>query len=201
NPTLSRAVANGMQLLYLDRSTYRRKHLPEVIEPLRNQYGNFYLIPEGGTNELALQGSEEIIPEIESQLGRLPDHLTVTCGTGGTLAGMIRACAGRSRLLGISSLKGNFMTSEVQKWLGEAFPYQNWQVNSDYHFGGYAKFPGILRQFVYTFEQEHGILLDPVYTSKLAYGVLDLIEKGYFPKGSTVLMIHTGGLQGWMGIE
>jgi 1-aminocyclopropane-1-carboxylate deaminase/D-cysteine desulfhydrase-like pyridoxal-dependent ACC family enzyme len=201
NPTLSRAVSNGMQLHYLDRSTYRQKQLPAVIDVLRQQFGDCYLIPEGGTNDLALQGSGEIIAEIEDQLGYLPDYLVVACGTGGTLAGMIRTAAGRSQLLGVSALKGDFMPGEVQKWLGPDFPHRNWIVNTGYHFGGYAKFPKELRKFVQEFEGEHGILLDPVYTSKLAFGVLDLIGKGYFSKGSSVMMVHTGGLQGWGGMR
>lgn len=200
NPTLQQAMEHGMRLHYLDRATYRRKHLPEVIQSLRAQFGEHYLIPEGGTNDLALRGAGEIIPEVISQLGSLPDYLAVACGTGGTMAGMIRACEGRSQLIGISSLKGNFMTKEVQHLLGNDCIHHNWQIYSDYHFGGYAKFPEALRQFVQSFKQEHHILLDPVYTAKVAYGVLDLITKGAFPSGSTVLLVHTGGLQGWKGM-
>lgn len=200
NPTLQQAVENGMRLHYLNRATYRRKHLPEVTQSLRDQFGDHYLIPEGGTNDLALRGAGEIIPEVINQLGSLPDYLAVACGTGGTLAGMIRACEGSSQLIGISSLKGSFMTKEVQQLLGRNFPHHNWQIYSDYHFGGYAKFPESLRQFVQSFEQEHHILLDPIYTAKLAFGVLDLIAKGTFPRGSSVLIVHTGGLQGWKGM-
>ncbi|PHN03248.1 1-aminocyclopropane-1-carboxylate deaminase/D-cysteine desulfhydrase [Flavilitoribacter nigricans] len=197
NPTLAQATADGMHLHYLDRDTYRKKDQPEILRSLLDRFGASYVLPEGGTNELALRGCEELVTEIRQQLGSLPDYLAVACGTGGTMAGIIRGCIRRSRVLGVSALKGNWMEKEIRRLLGQDDDLTNWQVFTDYHFGGYARFPPELRAFTREFEREHGIRLDPVYTCKLFYGILDLIGKGVFPKGSRIVVVHSGGLQGW----
>ena len=201
NPTLADAVKDGMQLAYLDRTSYRKKQDVEIIARFKQQFGDFYLIPEGGTNTLALKGCAEIVTELATQLDYFPDFICAACGTGGTLAGIIQACAGRGQVLGVSALKGDFMGQEIRKLLGKDFPYQNWSVRTDYHFGGYAKFPWELRRFVEDFQKEYGILLDPIYTSKLFYGLLDLIQQDFFPIGSNIVVVHSGGLQGWKGID
>ena len=199
NPSLAQASQDGMQLHYLDRETYRQKNSLVVLDQLLNIFGKSYILPEGGTNELALRGCVELATEIENQLEGWPDYLAAACGTGGTLAGLIRGCAGQSQLLGVSSLKGNWMPKEITKLLGENHAFTNWKVLSQYHFGGYAKFPPPLRAFTQEFTARHEITLDPVYTSKLFYGMLDQIRKGFFPKGSKVVVVHSGGLQGWKG--
>lgn len=196
NPTLTRATTDGMRLHYLDRATYRRKNDLDVRKRLRKIYGRSYVLPEGGTNEAALRGCAELATEITEQLGALPDYLALACGTGGTMAGLIRGCAGKSQVLGISALKGDWMTQEIQRLLGPLSPFDNWGILSDYHFGGYAKFPPELKAFIREFEAEYGILLDPVYTAKLFYGIMDRIRSGFFAEGSTVVVIHSGGLQG-----
>jgi 1-aminocyclopropane-1-carboxylate deaminase/D-cysteine desulfhydrase-like pyridoxal-dependent ACC family enzyme len=196
NPTLAQATADGMRLHYLDRTSYRQKHTKEVQEQLLDLFGKSYILPEGGTNELALKGCAELATEIKTQLGHWPAYLAVACGTGGTMAGLIKGCAGESQVLGASALKGNWMPEEIEKLLGEKGRWKNWRVFSRYHFGGYAKFPPELRSFIRDFQQEYGIRLDPIYTGKLFYGILDQIREGFFPKGSSVVVVHSGGLQG-----
>lgn len=196
NPTLDRATADGMQLHYLDRATFRQKHQPEIRQQLLELYGKSYILPEGGTNELAMQGCAELAGEIEQQLGRLPDYLAVACGTGGTMAGLIRGCAGKCQVLGVSALKGNWMSKEITGLLGDDHNYTNWQVFTQYHFGGYAKFPEELKEFTRRFKEEYDIQPDPIYTSKLFFGILDQINQGFFPSGASIVMVHTGGLQG-----
>lgn len=201
NPTLAQAVADGMQLHYLDRQSYRQKDHPEIHQRLRETFGDYFFLPEGGTNALALKGCAEMIPEIALQLNGLPDYIALACGTGGTIAGLIQGCRGRSHLIGVSALKGNFMQAEVQKLLKGNNPPANWEIFFQYHFGGYAKFPTALQTFVRELEREHQITLDPIYTAKLFYGIIDQIQKGFFPKGTRLLLIHSGGLQGWNGFK
>lgn len=203
NPTLAFCKQHGMHLHYLDRESYRYKHEPAFAEKLRKQFGEFYLLPEGGTNLLALQGCQEIVSEIEQQFSeKLPDFIAVSCGTGGTLAGIILELAGRSRALGFSALKGDFLNQEVSQLLETSGKtYSNWQIQTDYHFGGYAKFTPELIEFINQFKAKYGIPLDPVYTGKLFFGLFDLIQKDFFPPGSSIVAMHTGGLQGIAGFN
>lgn len=197
NLTLQQAVKNGMQLQYLDRETYRRKNEPEFLAALQNQFGNAYLIPEGGTNCLALQGCAEMIAEIREPF----DVLCCAAGTGGTSAGLLAGLNGKKELLAFSALKGDFLTAEInqltQKCYGKT--YQNWQLQTDYHFGGYAKIKPELLRFISDFEARFQIPLEPVYTGKMFFGLFDLIAKDHFPKGSNLMAVHTGGLQGKAG--
>lgn len=196
NPTLDRATADGMQLHYLDRNSFRQKYDPDVQQQLLELFGESYMLPEGGTNELALKGCAELAIEIEQQLGAWPAYLSVACGTGGTMAGLIRGCTGKSQVLGVSALKGSWMSGEIKKLLDKDHQWTNWKVFTQYHFGGYAKFPPELRDFMLSFEKQHGIALDPVYTGKLFFGIMDQIRKDFFPKGSKIVVVHSGGLQG-----
>lgn len=201
NATLQFCVHCGMHLHFLSRSAYREKDNPEWLERLRQQFGPFYHIPEGGTNALALRGCAELIPEIRTQMGGiLPDFIAVACGTGGTLAGIVQGLGGTAQALGIAVLKGDFLQSAITQQLN-APALNNWQLFTVYHGGGYARFTPELIDFINTFKQEHGIALDPIYTGKLLFGVFDLLKQGFFPRGSTVAVIHTGGLQGITGFN
>jgi 1-aminocyclopropane-1-carboxylate deaminase/D-cysteine desulfhydrase-like pyridoxal-dependent ACC family enzyme len=202
NPTLAQAVADGMDLHYLDRTAYRRRSEPEFIAEMLAQFGPAYVLPEGGTNELALPGCAELVAEIRAQVAF--DALAVAAGTGGTLAGLVLGLAGEEQAIGIAALKnGGFLQQEVdaltQQAVGQVF--SNYSLQTDYHFGGYAKYSAELLGFIRQFRERHGVLLDPIYTSKQLFGVLDLIGKGHFRRGSTVVAIHTGGLQAWAGWE
>ncbi len=204
NPTLQFVVDQGMQLHYVDRSIYRQKYDPAFLAQWKEKWGNYYLIPEGGTNTLALKGSGEIITEAQQQIPSTSiNYWTVACGTGGTMAGLIHGADGKGQLLGFSVLKGDFLVKEITHLLQQSSSktYQNWQLIQDYHFGGYAKFKPALISFINAFKQTHQIALDPIYNGKHLYGLFDLIEKDYFPKGSTIVSIHTGGLQGIQGFN
>jgi 1-aminocyclopropane-1-carboxylate deaminase/D-cysteine desulfhydrase-like pyridoxal-dependent ACC family enzyme len=203
NPTLARCVADGMQLHYLDRSTYRQRAEPAFLAEVQQQFGPAYLLPEGGTNALALRGVAELIGELRQHTDF--DAVAVAAGTGGTLAGLALGLAEANypaRALGVAALKGaSFLQTEVdtltQATIGRTLT--NYELHLDYYFGGYAKLPPELRSFIQQFEAEFGVLLDPIYTGKLLAGVLDLIERGHFAPGSTVVAVHTGGLQAWAG--
>lgn len=199
NPTLKQATEMGMDIYYMDRGTYREKHSKQVISDLKDLFGDFYLIPEGGTNELAIRGAAEIILGIENSF----DYVVAACGTGGTITGIIAGLQDKARAIGISVLKGGFLEEEVRSWLERTKNQHlhNWLINENYHFGGYAKYKAELIDFINEFRTWNKVPLDPVYTGKMMFGVMDLIRQGYFPAGTRVLAIHTGGLQGIRGFN
>ncbi len=192
NPTLSFARQCGMELRYSDRATYRNLRKGEEMEEWKQAY---YILPEGGSNDLAVKGCAEVAAEVDFQ----PDFCCVAAGTGATAAGLIRGFSPQTRVLAFPVLKGGFMKEEIQGFLGREYP--NWQVADGYHFGGYARFSQPLIDFINHTKASCGIPLDPVYTGKLFFGVADLIKKDFFPEGSTVLLLHTGGLQGIAGFN
>ena len=199
NPTLKQAVEMGMELYYMDRSTYRQKHTEQAINDLKDLFGKFYLVPEGGTNEFAIKGAAEVVRGLEADF----DYVVAACGTGGTISGIISGLKDMAKAIGISVLKGEFMSEEVRHWLVSTnnAGLKNWTINDDYHFGGYAKYTDDLIEFINNFKNQNKVPLDPVYTGKMMYGVVDLIKNNFFPQGSRILAIHTGGLQGIRGFN
>lgn len=197
NPTLAHAKNMGMRLHFVDRESYRQKNSPEFLEGLQAQFGDFYLIPEGGTNELAIQGTAEILTEAHE----LYSHICVSIGTGGTFTGIASRIKKHQKLIGFSSLKGEFIHKEVENLLtlNRIDVKGTIEIRTDYHFGGYGKHKTELLDFINWFYSKFRIPLDPIYTGKMMYGAWDLIQKDYFPTGSNVLLIHTGGLQGNAG--
>ncbi|GAA4307690.1 1-aminocyclopropane-1-carboxylate deaminase/D-cysteine desulfhydrase [Nibribacter koreensis] len=200
NPTLQHATSCGMQLRYLSREDYRLKYEPAFQEQLLASIPNPYLLPEGGTNLLAVKGCTEIVTELQEPW----DVICVAAGTGGTLAGIIAGAQGKGQIIGFPALKGgDFLQADVAHWL-QAYSgrgYGNWELQTGYHFGGYAKQTPELLDFIEAFYRQHQVLLDPVYTGKMLFGVFDLIEKDYFAGGTKIIAVHTGGLQGWTGFK
>ena len=194
NPTLAKAKELGMQFYFVSRTTYRDKEQPSFISHLHEKYGNFYLVPEGGTNDFAIKGCEEILTDTDKEYFT---HITCAVGTGGTISGLINSSTEKQQIIGFSSLKGAFLSEVIRNFVSKT----NWSINDNYHFGGYGKVTDELIQFLNSFYSQTVIPLDPVYTGKMVFGVLDLIEKGYFPENSKILMIHTGGLQGIKGMN
>ena len=199
NSTLRFAEEQRMLLKYVDRQQYKNQAQPEFINQLKDEFGKFYLLPEGGTNGLALIGAAEIVGGIAKDY----DIVVLAAGTGGTAAGIIAGMNGLGKVMAISVLKVDFMNNEISKLLNQngLGNLNNWQVNNDYHFGGYAKFTPELIAFINNFSSTYGIQLDPIYTGKMMYGLLDLIKQGKFEKGAKILVIHTGGLQGIAGFN
>ncbi|MVX35490.1 1-aminocyclopropane-1-carboxylate deaminase/D-cysteine desulfhydrase [Myroides sp. LoEW2-1] len=192
NPTLFKAEQDGMLFEFVTRTQYREKSDLSFVNYLKQVYGDFYLVPEGGTNELAIRGTEEILKEED----KVFDYICCAAGTGGTVAGIINASTERQQVLGFPALKGDFLFDEIRKYTNRT----NWDLILDYHFGGYGKVTQELIDFLLNIEKKTGVLFDPIYNGKMLFGVLKMIEQDKFPENSKILLIHSGGLQGWNDI-
>ena len=193
NPTLQKAQDFGMVFEFVTREIYSDKDNPKFIEQLKEMFGDFYLLPEGGTNDLAVKGCEEILTDEDAKF----DYICCAVGTGGTISGIINCSKKGQQVLGFPALKGDFLSEDIRKFVANS----NWELILDYHFGGYGKVTEELILFINDFYKKHKIPLDPIYTGKMVFGVLDLITKNYFPENSKILIIHTGGLQGILGMN
>lgn len=203
NPTLAFCQSQGMNLKFLTRAEYREIENPGFMDSLRSDFPDAFLIPEGGTNCLALEGFADLVEDIHAAKNQLPDFICVASGTGGTAAGISAHLDFPATVLSFPVLKGGFMEGNIrdlhQNCCGKQF--QNWKIIDDFHFAGYAKWNQELLEFITNFYKEFGFALDPVYTGKMFFGVFDLIKKGFFKPGSRVLLVHTGGLQGIPGFN
>lgn len=193
NPTLKFAKENGMLLDFVSREVYSSKATENFLKELEEKFGSFYLVPEGGTNSLAVKGCEEILT-LEDKVF---DYVCCAVGTGGTISGIINSAYENQTVLGFPALKGDFLQNEIRNFA----QHDNWQLIMDYHFGGYGKVSEELVLFLNRFSEQTKILLDPIYTGKMVFGVINLIQNGYFSNNSKILIIHTGGLQGIAGMN
>jgi len=193
NPTLQAAKSAGMELKHLSREDYSKKEDSKFLEELAQNYPDSIIIPEGGNNALALKGVMELGNEIVT--GEfVPDLITVSAGTATTAKGLLRSIPAKSKLLCFSSLKGDFLAQRLKSERN-----QNWELQTDFHFGGYAKMNTELVAFINSYKEETGIQLDPIYTAKMLFGLHSLLQNDELAAGSKILIIHTGGLQGIQG--
>lgn len=194
NPTLKLAKENGMQLHFVSRELYRDKELLYKYVEDKFKHENYYLIPEGGSNELGVKGCMEIVHTISIDF----DTICCACGTGATLAGIVMSLKEKQKAIGFQVLKAEgYINNEIIKWLNcfNKSDKTNWKVNEDFHFGGYAKSNKQLIDFIIAFEKEQNIPLESIYTGKMMYALFELINQNYFKKGETIVAVHTGGLQ------
>ena len=189
NSTLQMAQDFGMQLHFVSRDEYRLRHDATYLQQLQQRHPHTYIIPEGGTNALAIQGCEEVLSQHDVANF---DVICCAVGTGGTIAGIIKSSSALQHILGFPALKGDFLKDEIRQWTAKT----NWSLTDAYCCGGYAKTTPELLQFMQDFEQQHDIPLEQVYTAKMMLGIFDLIQQDYFPENTRILAIHTGGLQG-----
>jgi len=196
NDTLFLCRLHGMQLIFTDRESYRDK--PDLFEKYFGNDPDAFFIDEGGASALGVKGVSELVDELAVPY----DHIFCACGTGTTAAGIINGLnAHHSDTIfhGIPVLKnGEFLRIEIDKYLDKPFEYE---LHTDYHFGGYAKTTDELIRFIKQFTSTTGIMIDPVYTGKMMYAIYDLAGKNYFPEGSKILAIHTGGTWGLLGMK
>jgi 1-aminocyclopropane-1-carboxylate deaminase len=191
NASLAAAVRHGMRLSYLDRETYRRRGDPEVTGGLRRQFGSFYLVPEGGSNELGVRGCAEIPAEIDQDF----DVVCCPVGTGGTLAGIAAGLGPDQRAIGFAALRGQeFLARDVADLQRRAFGASsgNWHIEYDFHFGGFARRNAELDAFISGFLGRHGITLEWVYVAKMLYGLYAIARAGAIQPGSRVIAVVTG---------
>jgi len=193
NSTLAFAKEQGMQLHFVSRGDYKLKETPKFIKQLENRFGDFYLVPEGGTNELAIKGCEEILTHEDHSF----DYICCAVGTGGTISGLINSAKTHQKVIGFPALKENYLHEEISKNVTNT----NWELNRFHHLGGYAKYNEDLILFMNSFFKNQKILLDPIYTGKLLMGIFHEIKLGKFTKKKRILAVHTGGLQGIAGIN
>ena len=190
NSTLEFARKKGMDIHYFSREEYRNKHKPCFIEELKYRYGDFYLLPEGGSNILAVKGTEEIIDDDNS------NYICCSIGTGGTIAGIMNASKKNQMIIGFPALKSYLdLQNNIKKWSRRS----NLKLEYGYVGKGYAKISKELIKFINTFYNNYNIPLDAVYNGKMMFGIFDLVSKDYFKEGSSILAIHTGGIQGNRG--
>ncbi|HCX22333.1 MAG: 1-aminocyclopropane-1-carboxylate deaminase [Flammeovirgaceae bacterium] len=194
NHTLRFASTKGMRLEFLTRNSFATSK--SSINEIQNKYPNYYVLPEGGTNYLAIEGCAEIVYELKEKY----DYLITPYGTGGTMAGILKGMRNEGKLIGISSLKGDWMDEDFNLLLKKnKIGFKNYQIMKDFHFGGYGRVSDQLIDLINRIKQKFDLQLDPIYTGKMYFGALKLIEEGFFESGSEILMIHTGGLQGIAG--
>jgi 1-aminocyclopropane-1-carboxylate deaminase len=205
SPTLQFAKEQGMHLHFVSREKY--KDQKTLHEELKKEFGNFYLIPEGGNNNEGIKGCSEILKDVPFY-----DHVFCACGTACTYTGLLSSAHKDQKIIGISVLKGeNRLIAEVNSKAGEfgfekIAEYSSGKIErstilDEFHFGGYAKHTLELLDFKRRFEKENNIPLDYVYTAKLFYAVYDLIKKGLLEPNKKILIVHSGGSQGNLGYE
>ncbi len=206
NATLSKAQADGMQLHFVSREAYKLKKDDDFILGLRNQFGNFHLVPEGGANYYGVMGCMEIAKELDFQ----PDIWATSAGTGTTASGLLMSCESKQEIMVFSGLKGGeFLADEIRHLINystfnpdsTAEIMQQLNLQTQYHFGGFAKITPELVEFANAFYSQFKIPLDLIYTAKLFYGLFSRIKQNQIKPHSKIVALHTGGLQGNSGFE
>ncbi|MFD3570767.1 1-aminocyclopropane-1-carboxylate deaminase/D-cysteine desulfhydrase [Streptomyces sp. NPDC058667] len=191
NPSLARCAADGMRLEFVDRATYRAKNDPAVLAALLERApADAYVVPEGGSNSLAVRGCVELGRE----LAGAADTVAVACGTGGTLAGLAAGLSAGQRALGFPVLKGGFLGGEVRALQEAAFggPRGEWALDERFHGGGYARTSPVLEAFARDFEARHELAIERLYVAKMLHGLTVLAEEGAFPSGTRLAAVVTG---------
>ena len=191
SPTLISCINQGMHLKFISRSDYKSIADQTFLTGLKKMYGDHLLIPEGGYSVKGAKGASLITGYLKETYS----HICLAVGTATTLAGIMNGVGNHSKVLGFDILKNRNDMQERLQFL-KANSITDYEVIHDYHFGGYAKRTNDLLEFMNNFYRKHSIPLDFVYTGKMMFGVYELISNNYFPKGSKILCLHTGGLQG-----
>lgn len=206
NPTLSLANNMGMELHFISREDYSFKEEEAYIRQLKEDLGNFHLVPEGGSNYYGVMGCTNILKEVSEQF----DTVCVSGGTGTTASGLLLSATENQKIELFPALKGGqFLEQNVKSLLLYSLfeelaveeSMDQLDMITDYHFGGYAKIKPPLVDFVNQFYQDHQIPLDLIYNGKMMYGIFERLAHGVYPKGHKILAIHTGGLQGNQGFK
>jgi 1-aminocyclopropane-1-carboxylate deaminase len=189
--TLSQALDFGMRLFFVNREDYRKKILPPEI---KIQMADVYLVNEGGYGMEGAEGAKDILQYFKKENY---SHIACAVGTSTMMAGLIKGSLPHQQVLGISVFKNNTgLQHDLIQLLSGDDQNKKYTILHDYHFGGYAKHSPVLIRFMNEFYQSTSVPSDFVYTAKLFYGIMDMVQTNFFAGGSKLLVIHSGGLQG-----
>ena len=193
NHTLNACRHFGMQLHFIPRSEYKEMNRRiNLGEPLL-QFPGYLLVPEGGYQPDGAAGAALIMEQVPAAV----THICCPLGTATTVAGLLLGGRDTQQIVAFPVLKGMIDLEERIKYLtAKTKKIYSLRVLDSYHFGGYAKKDAQLITFMNRFFEKHGIPTDVVYTGKMMFGVIDCISKDVFPRGSHIICLHTGGLQG-----
>jgi len=200
NPTLNDAQKAGMNLEFVSREEYKLRNDTDYLQQLQLRYPQALIIPEGGSSQLAIKGCSQMTQDINATIKS--DVLAISAGTGATAAGLACGLDENQRLAVYSVLKDESLQSRIEGFIYAEIgsDQQNYSLhNAD--FGGYAKLDKPLLDFILIFLEQTGILLDPIYTSKLCLKVIQQIDAGLFTPNTSITLIHSGGIQGWRGMK
>ncbi len=208
NPCLQDMQNWGMHLSFIQRKDYRQKTSADFIKNLKRQFGSFYLIPEGGNNTAGKKGCAELLDELSADY----DYICCEVGSATLFSALIQHNKKpQTQLLGFAVMKNPQLDQQIKNSLsqilintpgnvyGNAYCKTDWRIIHNYHFNGFAKTTPQLDAFIRHFKDQFNIQLEPVYSAKMLYGIMDLIEQDYFSHATRILAIHGGGLQGLRG--
>lgn len=196
NPTIEQVTSAGMNVEFISRKDYKHRFDDDFLNNLKQLHPKALIIPEGGSNKLALRGLSEMVKEIPT---RNADYIVCPCGSGGTSAGILKALTPNQRLLSIAVLKNvHYLKDEICQLAGNNS--QQLEFRTEFHEGGYGKVTSELISFIDNFYDEHNIQLEPIYSGKMMMGFYELVEQGFFEPNTHITLIHTGGLQGINGM-
>lgn len=188
NPTLEKAARHGMILRFVSRAEYGNKEI--IIENLKKEFPEALIIPEGGTNKLAVEGVKFMLDEETRQF----NYLCCAVGTGGTLAGISKFAENKQKILGFKVVRDASLENKIFDLSGK----RNFEL-IDASERGYGKISDAAVRFINDFHRKFRVPLDPIYTGKALGKIFELLETDYFPPKSKILFFHTGGLQGIFG--
>ncbi|MCF6189718.1 MAG: pyridoxal-phosphate dependent enzyme [Cocleimonas sp.] len=202
NPTLQDARKAGMHLEFVTRENYQRRNEVDYLAELQQRYPKALIVPEGGSSQQAITGCAQLAQHINNDEAQAFDTLTVACGTGATLAGLVCGAPQQQSLIGYAVLRDESLVGRVEDFINneKGTIFSSYTIEAA-DFGGYAKFDKPLLDFILEWLEQTGILLDPIYTSKMCMRLMQQIEAGEFEAGTSICMIHSGGLQGWRGMK
>ncbi len=199
NPTLQDAQDAGMQLQFVNRKDYQKRNKEAYLQELQKRYPNTLIIPEGGSSQLAVSGCAQLAQDVNAI--HQSDIITVPCGTGATLAGLVCGLVEQQKAIGYAVLKDQSLNQRILSFISNENIKNHQYTIENADFGGYAKFDKKLLDFVLDWLDKTGILLDPIYTCKMCMRLMQQIKAGEFPSGTSITIIHSGGLQGWRGMQ
>lgn len=194
-PMINDLIAWNANIEYVDKATYKLRDTSEYFDTLKRRHPNATIVPEGGSQLQALAGVSDLVTEIVNEIGTNYHTIITPVASGATMAGIVSAVEKHQHVVGIGVLKGqDYLESLVAKFLSKN--NYNWHIEHEYHCGGYAKAPAYLTEFCHQFKSETGIAIEPVYSGKVFFALKKMLGQGAFVKGSTLVVVHTGGLQG-----